>query len=121
MRRLAVNLLLFVLALFALFLLCAPEFWFFLALAVLLLILAVFGAIRHAINRAGFGARMTLDEICKEEDPVRVARLLRYHLGWSPGKIAAELNRLGYTNYGLPWRESDARHIVGGIRRIWPV
>jgi hypothetical protein len=48
-----------------------------------------------------------------------MARLLRYHLGWSPGKIAAELNRWGIRNEGLPWRENDVPRAVRRIRRTF--
>jgi len=67
------------------------------------------------VNRARFGHPKTLDEILSENDPVRRVQLLRCHLGWSPGKIAAELNDRGILNDGLPWREDEIRTIARGI------
>lgn len=72
-------------------------------------------AAAQLVNRIRFGASMTFDEILAESDPVRRLRLIRYHLGWSPAKIADELNRRGVTHQGLPWREDDVRQTV---RRI---
>ncbi len=76
-------------------------------------------ALVNLANTVRFGAKMTLDEIRSEEDPVRMAKLLRYHLGWSPGKIAAEMNRWGIRNHGLPWREDDVRRAVKGATRVF--
>lgn len=53
------------------------------------------------------------------EHPALKVRLLRYHLGWSPGKIVKELNQFGFRNHRLPWRESDVRKALKGIRRVF--
>ena len=92
-------------------------YWALIALVVLSMTIWVNLVVAQFVNRIRFGARLTLDEIKQETDPVRMARLLRYHLGWSPGKIAAELNRWGVTNHGLPWRENDVRRVVKRIGR----
>ena len=70
-------------------------------------------AVAQLVSRIRFGARMNLDEILTVHDRIRMLRLIRYHLGWSPGKIAAELNRLGVQNGGAPWQEHEVRNAVG--------
>ncbi len=93
-----------------------PLGWFIFApLIVLLSSLIVLMAVKDLANRARFGPRMTLDEIRQERDPARMVQLLRYHLGWSPGKIAEELNRWGVRNRGLPWRMSDVERLIQGL------
>lgn len=94
------------------------RFWHFFGLLVLGVVCWLIVALAERVNTARFGARMTLDEIMREADQVRMVQLLRYHLGWSPDKIAAELNRLGVRNHGLPWREHEVREIVRGIARV---
>jgi hypothetical protein len=95
------------------------DFWLLAGLYALTVILWFGLALVHLAKTLRFGAPMTLDEIRKEADPVRMAKLLRYHLGWSPGKIASELNRWGVRNHGLPWRENDVRRAVKRIGRLF--
>jgi hypothetical protein len=38
--------------------------------------------------------------------------------GWSPTKIAVEMNRREIFNVGLPWSEDDVYRIVKGIGRL---
>lgn len=90
-------------------------FWILFGLTVLNVVIWTALAIVQFVNRARFGANMTLDEILNEGDPDRRLRLIRYHLGWSPAKIAGELNRRGVTNQGLPWRQDDVRRAVKRI------
>ena len=87
-------------------------FWVLVGLTALNVIFWSALAVAQLVNRIRFGAPMTFDEIMREQNPTRMVRLIRYHLGWSPAKIAAELNRLGVTNHGLPWREDDVRQVV---------
>ena len=94
-------------------------FWVLVGLTVLNVAIWSALAVAQLVNSVRFGARMTLDKIKKEADPVRMARLLRYHLGWSPGKIAAELNRWGVRDHGLPWRENDVRRAVKRVGRLF--
>lgn len=102
---------------FAYFFASPFDFWKLIALFSLAAIgWSVFAVVTRA-DKARFGASMTLYEILKEQDPVRMVQLLRYHLGWSPSKIARELNQRGIRNYGLPWRESDVRRIMKSVRR----
>lgn len=91
------------------------RFWFFTGLIVMGAICGLVIILKQRANTARFGSRMSFEEIIKEKDRSRTVQLLRYHLGWSPGKIAEELNRLGMTNHGLPWRQHDVQEIVKGI------
>ena len=91
------------------------RFWFYTGLTIMTVICGIVVALRQYADTARFGARMTLDEIINEEDPVRMAQLLRYHLGWSPEKIASELNHRKIRNHGLPWRLHDVEAAVKGI------
>lgn len=91
------------------------SFWFSVGLVGLTGISGLIWAVTQRANTARFGQAMSLEEIRREPDPVRLAQLLRYHLGWAPGKIAAELNRWEIRNQGLPWREQDVEQIVKGI------
>ena len=65
-----------------------------------------------------YGGRKTLEKILAEKNPTHVVRLLRYHLGWSPGKIAAEMNRREILKLGLPWHEDDVCRIIKGLGRF---
>lgn len=52
-------------------------------------------------------------EIEATGDPVRIARAWRKQLGWSPGKIAAELNRRDYRLHdNTDWDEQAVRHVL---------
>ena len=104
---------------FAFFFVKPFDFWIIVGLYGLTVILWAVLAMVHFGNTVRFGAHMTLDEIKKEADPARMAKLLRYHLGWSPSKIKAELNRLGVRNHGLPWRDQDVQQAVKGVRRVF--
>ena len=104
---------------FAYFLASPLEFWVITVLAALTVICWSAVGFAHRVNIARFGPRMTFDETTREEDPIRMVQLIRYHLGWSPGKIAGELNRLDIRNHGLPWREDDVRQAVKGVRRVF--
>jgi len=95
------------------------EFWMLVVLYGLTAIGWCGLALVHRLNTARFGAPMTFDEIVREQDRTRMVPLIRYHLGWSPGKIADELNRLGIRNHGLPWRENDVRQAVKKVRRVF--
>jgi hypothetical protein len=91
------------------------DYWFFTAILVLTMICWLFVAVKQRDATARFGTQMTFEEIIEENDPIRMVQLLRYHLGWSPQKIAAELNRLKIHNHGMPWRVYDVEATVAGI------
>ena len=77
-------------------------------------------AAARLVNGARYGGRKTLEEIFAEKNRIHVVRLLRYHLGWSPSKIAAEMNRREVSNLGLPWQEDDVCRIIKGVVRPTP-
>lgn len=123
MRSATRNVLLFVVAAAV----TLPVAWFYARPSVLVLLCGLVAlnvfiwtalAAAQLVSRIRFGASMTFDEILNESDPVRRLRLIRYHLGWSPAKIAGELNRRGVTNQGLPWREDDVRRAVKRVGRV---
>jgi hypothetical protein len=93
-------------------------FWIFFGVVALYAVGWAGVLLSHRANQDQFGDAMTLDEIVNERDPQRIVQLLRYHLGWSAGKIAAELNRKGITNLGRPWTEEDVRQAVKGIGKL---
>jgi hypothetical protein len=72
-------------------------------------------AVMRLVERARFGPRMTLEDALKEQEPARMVKLLRYHLGWSPGKITRELNCRNISNRGMPWCENDVERLVRGF------
>ena len=76
-------------------------------------------AMAQFVNRARYDGRRTLEDILAEKDPIRMVRLLRCHLGWSPSKIAAEMNQREIFNCGLPWHEDDVSRIVKGINKVY--
>jgi len=87
-------------------------FWALVVLTILDVAIWFSLAVAELVNRVRFGTRMSLDEILNERDPLRTVQRLRYHLGWSPGRIAAELNQRKITNDGLPWYENDVRRFL---------
>lgn len=103
---------------FAFFFAKPSVFWVLVALTSLNITIWFALALAQLVNRVRFGERMTLDEILEEKDPIRMVRLIRYHLGWSPGKITGELNQRGIENDGLPWRDHEIRRITKGVRGV---
>ena len=104
---------------FAYFFVKPLYFWVLVGLVALNVIVWPILALAHRGNTARFGGPMTFDEIMEEGDPIRMVQLLRYHLGWSPSKIKAELNRLGVRNHGQPWRDQDIEEAVKAVRRVF--
>jgi hypothetical protein len=88
--------------------------WVLIAFTMLDVIIWFGIAAGNLLKKARFGNRKTLEEMCDEQDPARMARLLRHHLGWSPGKIAAEMNRREIFNHGAPWNEDDVCRTIKG-------
>jgi hypothetical protein len=76
-------------------------------------------AAAHLVSRVRFGAPMTLDEVLRCGAPIRRVQLLRYHLGWSPDRIASELNRRGLLHDARPWNEEEVKRIAGRVGRVF--
>ena len=76
-------------------------------------------AMAQFVSRARYSGRRTLEDILAEKNPMRMVRLLRYHLGWSASRIAVEMNQREIFNCGLPWHEDDVSRIVKGINRFY--
>jgi hypothetical protein len=91
------------------------KFWLYAGMLVMGGICLIIVAVKQRLDASRYGPRMTFEEIIQVKDPDRCVQLLRYHLGWSPGKIALELNNLQIRNHGLPWREHDVEAIIKGI------
>lgn len=89
--------------------------WAIVGFTILDIAIWLYLAAAQYINLVRYGRRKTLGEILAENDSVRIVRLLRYHLGWSPSKIAAELNRREVFNSGLPWQKEDICRIIKGM------
>jgi hypothetical protein len=91
------------------------KFWLFVGILTLGAICLMIIAVRQRIEVSRFGSKMKFEEILREKEAVRMVQLLRYHLGWSPAKIAQEMNLLNIRNQGAPWRENDIQAIIKRI------
>jgi hypothetical protein len=87
-------------------------FWALAAFTILDVAIWIGIAVAQLGNGARYGGPKTLEEILAEKDRIRMVRLFRYQLGWSPEKIVAEINRRQVFNLGLPWHEDDVRRIT---------
>jgi hypothetical protein len=88
------------------------SFWALMAFTILGVAIWLGLGLAPFMNSVRYGGRITLEGIFAEKDHVRMVRLLRYHLGWSPGKIAAEMNRRELFNLGRPWDEEVICRII---------
>jgi hypothetical protein len=104
---------------FAYFFASPLKFWTLAVMASLTVVVWSILAVAHCANQARFGVRMTFDEIVSEKDPIRMVQLIRYHLGWTPGKIVEELNSQDIRNHGRPWREEEVKQAIQGVRRVF--